>query len=230
MKLRLITIRQRYSEKSDQELIDLVVQHGDEDAVLYLLYDRYSRSIKAWVWQCFNSDFYLEDMRNSLYIHLKGKKSNWQPLGTFRNESSFETWLKTVSIRLFLDKRDDMLGMGISKNSDINVVRVGDDVVPEPKEEYKLSDYERMVMTMEAISRLKNDDYRFVLIKELEKYNHKEIAQMLREKDEHNNVVRKYNGQVVKPNAAYVNMIKGRAIKEVKLIVEQVKKEWYECK
>ena len=85
-------------------------------------------------------------------------------------------------------------------------------------------------MSSESISRLKNDDYRFVIIKELEKYNHEEIAMLLREKDKANNVTRRYRGQITLPTASYIDMIKGRAINELKIIIVQIKKEWYDSK
>ena len=35
------------------------------------------------------------------------------------------------------------------------------------------------------------------------------------------------NGKEVIPTAEYVHMIKGRALKRVKAIIEQIKEEWY---
>lgn len=83
---------------------------------------------------------------------------------------------------------------------------------------------------MEAINRLENDDYRFILIKELEGYNHKEIAEMMVAKRKKENKVTFYDGKIVVPDAHYVDMNKARALKEVKAIVEQIKKDWYENK
>ena len=82
-------------------------------------------------------------------------------------------------------------------------------------------------MTLEAIQRLKNDDYRFVLIKELMGYNHKEIAVMLAKKRMIENRHSTYRGSEVTPDAHYVDMIKGRALREVKMIVQHIKCEWY---
>ena len=82
-------------------------------------------------------------------------------------------------------------------------------------------------MILEAISRLENDDYRFILVKELEGYDHKEIAEMLVAKRKKENKVSFYRGKIVVPDAHYVDMTKAKAIREVKTIVEQIKKEWY---
>lgn len=86
---------------------------------------------------------------------------------------------------------------------------------------------DRLVILMEAINRLKNMDYRFILIKELEGYNHEEIAKMLALKRKKDKKETFYKGKLVVPNAHYVDMNKARALKEVKLIVEQIKVEWY---
>lgn len=39
-----------------------------------------------------------------------------------------------------------------------------------------------------------------------------------------------YKGKIVVPDAHYVDMNKARALREVKAIVEQIKKDWYENK
>ena len=74
---------------------------------------------------------------------------------------------------------------------------------------------------------LKNDEYRLILIKELEGYNHKEIAKMIEEKRKRENKVKHYGGEITTPNAAYVDQAKAKALKEVIIYVEQIKKEWY---
>ena len=44
------------------------------------------------------------------------------------------------------------------------------------------------------------------------------------------NKVTFYKGKIVVPDAHYVDMNKARALREVKAIVEQIKKDWYENK
>lgn len=81
---------------------------------------------------------------------------------------------------------------------------------------------------MEAINRLENEDYRFILIKELEGYKPKEIAQLLGKKRiDEARLKRRSDGSSITPTTDYVYMIKNRAVKEVKVIVQQVRKEWY---
>ena len=103
-----------------------------------------------------------------------------------------------------------------------------DKPMPEPKPEPHKDD--RMVMLMEAITKLKNDEYRLIMLKDLEGFNHEEIAVMIEEKRKKENKVKTYRGEVVVPNAQYVDMIKARAIKELKPIVKQIEKEWYGIK
>ena len=107
------------------------------------------------------------------------------------------------------------------------MVNGGDKPLPEPEPEVG---NQKLVMLMEAINRLENDDYRFILIKELEGYNHKEIAEMMVAKRKKENKVTFYDGKIVVPDAHYVDTNKARALKEVKAIVEQIKKDWYENK
>ena len=209
---------------TDKEIVDLIIA-GNEEAMLYLLYDRYENDLKFYAWRYYDSLAYLEDLINYLYIQFKGKKGDWQPLKSFQWKCKFRTWFCSVASHLFLEKRDELIGLGGkdgSKGTD-----GGDKPLPEPKPE---PENQKLVMLMEAINRLENDDYRFILIKELEGYNHKEIAEMMVVKRKTENKVTFYKGKIVVPDAHYVDMNKARALREVKAIVEQIKKDWYENK
>lgn len=209
---------------TDKDIVDLIIA-GNEEAMLYLLYDRYENDLKFYAWRYYDSLAYLEDLINYLYIQFKGKNSDWQPLKSFQWKCKFRTWFCSVASHLFLEKRDELIGLGGkdgSKGTD-----GGDKPIPEPTPE---PENQKLVMLMEAINRLENDDYRFILIKELEGYNHKEIAEMMVAKRKKENKVTFYKGKIVVPDAHYVDMNKARAIREVKAIVEQIKKDWYENK
>lgn len=205
---------------TDEEIVDLIIA-GNEEAMLYLLYDRYENDLKFYAWRYYDSLTYLEDLTNYLYIQFKGKKGDWQPLKSFQWKCKFRTWFCSVASHLFLEKRDELIGSG---GKDVSIeINGGDRPVPEPENQ-------KLVMLMEAINRLENDDYRFILIKELEGYSHKEIAEMMVAKRKKDNRVTFYKGKIVVPDAHYVDMNKSRAIKDVKAIVEQIKKDWYENK
>ena len=209
---------------TDKEIVDLIIA-GNEEAMLYLLYDRHENDLKFYAWRYYDSLAYLEDLINYLYIQFKGKKGDWQPLKSFQWKCKFRTWFCSVASHLFLEKRDELIGLGGkdgSKGTD-----GGDKPILEPTPE---PENQKLVMLMEAINRLENDDYRFILIKELEGYNHKEIAEMMVAKRKKENKVTFYKGKIVVPDAHYVDMNKARALREVKAIVEQIKKDWYENK
>ena len=209
---------------TDKDIVDLIIA-GNEEAMLYLLYDRYENDLKFYAWRYYDSLVYLEDLINYLYIQFKGKNGDWQPLKSFQWKCKFRTWFCSVASHLFLEKRDELIGLGGKGGS--KVTDGGDKPLPEPKPE---PENPKLVMLMEAINRLENDDYRFILIKELEGYNHKEIAEMMVAKRKKENKVTFYNGRIVVPDAHYVDMNKARALREVKAIVEQIKKDWYENK
>lgn len=208
----------KYSELPDKEIVDLIIA-GNEEAMLYLLYDRYENDLKFYAWRYYDSLAYLEDLINYLYIQFKGKKGDWQPLKSFQWKCKFRTWFCSVASHLFLEKRDELIGLGGKDGS--NGTDGGDKPIPEPTPE---PENQKLVMLMEAINRLENDDYRFILIKELEGYNHKEIAEMMVAKRKKENKVTFYKGKIVIPDAHYVDMNKARALREVKAIVEQIKK------
>lgn len=209
---------------TDKDIVDLIIA-GNEEAMLYLLYDRYENDLKFYAWRYYDSLAYLEDLINYLYIQFKGKKGDWQPLKSFQWKCKFRTWFCSVASHLFLEKRDELIGLGGKDGS--KGIDGGDKPIPEPTPE---PENQKLVMLMEAINRLENDDYRFILIKELEGYNHKEIAEMMVAKRKKNNKVTFYKGKIVVPDAHYVDMNKARALREVKAIVEQIKKDWYENK
>lgn len=217
-------LHKSYRDMTDKEIVDLIIA-GNEEAMLYLLYDRYENDLKFYAWRYYDSLVYLEDLINYLYIQFKGKKGDWQPLKSFQWKCKFRTWFCSVASHLFLEKRDELIGLGGKDGS--KGIDGGDKPIPEPTPE---PENQKLVMLMEAINRLENDDYRFILIKELEGYNHKEIAEMMVAKRKKENKVTFYKGKIVVPDAHYVDMNKARALREVKTIVEKIKKDWYENK
>lgn len=216
-----LSLYEACSGMADNEIIDLIVS-GNEEAVLYLLYDRYENDLKFYAWKYFNSLAYLDDLRNDLYILLKGKNADWQPLKSFRKESIFRTWFCRVASNLFWAKRKKMIDSG---NKEISIDgKDGNKLLSEPLLE---PENKNLVMLMEAINRLKDEDSRLILIKELEGYNHAEIAEILDAKWKAKGNVKIYKGKVVVPDGDYISMRKSRILREeVKVIVEQIKKEW----
>lgn len=203
---------------TDKELVDLVINNNKE-AILYLLYDRYYNDLKYYAYE-YNCLDYLDELINHLYLHLRGNDLEWRRLKNFQWKSSFRTYLSSIASDQFLKYRKKMIDSIIS-----NVNKRGEDNGQNPTNDP--DEDVRKVWVLEAIAKLRNDEYRLILIKELEGFNHKEIAKMIEEKRKRENKVATYKHEIVVPNAHYVDMIKARAVKEVRIIVEQIKKEWY---
>lgn len=211
-----------FSDMTDQEIVEMILR-GHDEAVLYLIRYRYIDDVRYYVWKYYGSLVYLDDIIACLYIQLCGKNGDWAPLRSFKWTSKFRTWFSSVVSHLCLDKRRELIDWGDHAASIL--VDGGDSPLPEPEQE---APNEELLMLLEAISRLENDVYRFIIVKELEGYNHKEIATMLAMKRELENKVTFYNGKKVVPNARYVDMNKARALEELKALIPQIKKEWYE--
>lgn len=226
--MKLFSKHNKFDDMSDKDIVEYIKQTGDDNAVVHLLYHRFANDIKSWVWRFFKSYEDYDDLVSCLFIQLKGKKNYWQSFRNFRWECPLRNWLRRIAFNLFDEKRKELIYLGRINKSN-NVVSVDDDGKIEIGNPVDIKNNELLVITMEAISRLGNEDYRFIFIKELQGYSHRDIAAMFIEKDRLSNKVRKYNGKVTLPDEHYINMLKGRAKKEIKILIEQIKKEWYEC-
>lgn len=209
------TMGHNFELLNEQQIVTLITE-GNEEAMLYLLYDKYAKDLEFFAWQYYHTTAYLDDLTNALYIHLKGSNGDWAPLKGFQWRCSLRTWFCSVASHLFQKKRRELIGLPHAEYS-IDTKRVENAMYE--------NDNIKLVILMEAINRLQNDDHRFILIKELEGYNHTEIAQMLAAKRIAENRTSSYKGKQVVPDAHYVDMNKARALKEVKVIVEQLKQE-----
>lgn len=207
----------------DKKLV-LMILDGNEDAGVHFVYVRYDKDIDYQILRYYDDLRFKDDLTNYLYIQIKGSNGDWSPLRSFQWRCSLRTWFNSVASHLFLEKKKVLIGLGdVSTSIDTPEGETyAGRLVQDEKKNAKL------VMLMEAINRLKNEDYRFILLKEIEGYSAKEIAQLLGKKRiEENRVKKRPSGALITPNADYVYMIKNRALKDVKVIVEQVRKEWY---
>lgn len=207
----------------DKKLV-LMILDGNEDAGVHFVYVRYDKDIDYQILRYYDDLRFKDDLTNYLYIQIKGSNGDWSPLRSFQWRCSLRTWFNSVASHLFLEKKKVLIGLGdVSTSIDTSEGETyAGRLVQDEKKNTKL------VMLMEAINRLKNEDYRFILLKEIEGYSAKEIAQLLGKKRiEENRVKKRPSGALITPNADYVYMIKNRALKDVKVIVEQVRKEWY---
>lgn len=207
----------------DKKLVSLILE-GNEEAGIHLVYVKYDKDIDYHILRYYDNLRYKDDLTNYLYIQVKGSKGDWKPLRSFQWRCSLRTWFSSVASHLFLEKKKELIGLGdVSTSIDTPegetfAKRIVQDVNKNAK----------LVMLMEAINRLDNEDYRFILIKELEGYSAKEIAQLLGQKRiDEDRLKKRSDGSSIVPTADYVYMIKNRAIKDVKILVEQVRKDWY---
>lgn len=214
-----------YSMISDKELVALIVDKRNEEAAMFLIYNKYEKDLRYYAMRYYDSLEYLDELSDEVYIQLKGKNVDWTPLRSFQWRCSFRTWFCSTVSHLFFQKRKELIDLGDYSDS----IETDEDGrpctdLPAPEE----NNYEKVIL-LEAIGRLENGDYRFILIKELEGYNPSEIAQMLTQKRIAENRLRKRptTGADIIPNAGYIYMIKMRALKEVKQLIEIIKTEWY---
>jgi len=214
-----------YENMSDKDILDLITnnEEGGAEGVAYLLYNRSIETLKYNVWRCFDSLELLDELINGLYIYIS--ENDWHYLRGFRLDSSFTTWISKVSRTFFLSERKKMIAYA-EKNIYIDGSGKNDDSVIFEKEDTDVDKSMYRVIMMEAISKLKNKDYRFIIIKTLQGYKSEDIAKMLTAKDKEEGIVRMYRAKEVKLDADYVNMTRKRAMEEVKKIAKQIEKEW----
>lgn len=151
-------MEKEYSELTDKELITLVMDDNKE-AVLYLLYDRYYRDLEYYA-RKYNCLDYLDELINHLYLHLRGNDSDWRILRNFQWKCKFRTYLSSIASDQFLKYRKKMIDpifSNVNKSDYGKGTASVDGIYDEDI---------RKVMLMEAISRLKNEEYRLILIKE----------------------------------------------------------------
>lgn len=219
----MIPIAINYTTLPDKKLVALILD-GNEDAGMHLVYVKYDKDIDYHILRYYDNLLFKDDLTNYLYIQVKGTKGDWSPLRSFQWRCTLRTWFNSVASHLFLEKKKELIGLGnISTSIDTpEGANVAKRIIQDENKNANL------VMLMEAINRLENEDYRFILIKELEGYKPKEIAQLLgKMRIDEARLKKRSDGSSITPTADYVYMIKNRAVKEVKVIVEQVRKEWY---
>jgi RNA polymerase sigma factor (sigma-70 family) len=207
----------------DKRLVAIVLE-GNEEAGIFLVYVRFDKDIDFYVLRYYNDIRYKEDLTNDLYLHVRGKDGDWKPLRTFKWQCSLRTWFSSVISNLFLEKKKQLIDLGdVSTSID---TPEGEVIAKRFKQDERNNT--QLVMLTEAINRLKNDEYRFILFKEIEGYTPKEIAKLLEDKRiQENRVKIRPDGRVITPTADYVYMVKAKALKEVKALVSEIKEEWY---
>lgn len=204
----------KYSLLSDKEIVDQILL-GNEEVVLYLLYDKYAKDIRFFAWKYFETLDIVDELITDLYLYLRGEKLDWAKFRTFTFRSKMRTWMSSIISNFCQEKRKKMIDEANKAESiDINrYIAMGAKEALDP----------RIPIMLEAINKLKNEEYRLILIKDLEGYSHADIAKMIIEKRKREGKQRMYNGKLVVPDAHSVDCDKARAIIELRKIMQQIK-------
>lgn len=220
-----IAYQYNYNSIDDRKLVELILD-GNEEALLYLIFDRYSPLLKKLCVRYYGDLYFLEQLQTELLILLKTK--DFHALRGFGWRSSFGTWLGVVAGNLFIKKMPELIGISkfavsIGEDGDNNEVNPSE---PESPHENDI----HMVLLIEAIHLLEDKDMRYILLREFDGYKPKEIAKQLENyrRREGRLKSKKVNGESIDilPTAEYVHMLKGRAKDEIRVIIKELKKEF----
>lgn len=219
-----LIFKHKYIDLTDKEIVTKVITLPyNEEAATYLLYDRYSPKFRKLCRDIYNNLDWYDDCVDDLFDYLKGKELDWNKLRTFEWRCHFSTWIGTTARHRFIEIKPFLIGkienpLSIDDDESENTpVQLPDGGIEEYEER------ERKVILMEAISLLKDEDQKFVIIKRLQGYNSKEIAALLQERWAKHGIV-KYNNkkQVVIPDVAYVDVRTQRAKENLKIIIKKL--------
>lgn len=217
----------KYKDLSDNELVDLILQTGNEEAMLFIIFDKYNPLLKKLCKRYYDTLFYYEELQTELFIYFKA--NDWHVLRSFGWKSSFGTWFGKVAGSLFIKKMPELIDLEKYKVSIGEDSGNGEVNIPEPMPS---SGYDmNMVILIEAIHQLDDKDQRFILLREFDGYGPKEIAKQLedyrrREGRLKNRKTKDGHTEEIIPTAEYIHMLKGRAKDNLRIVVNELKKEY----
>ena len=203
-----LTFHNNYKEESDKEIVEKIITVPyNEEAAAYLLYNRYDPLLFKLYRKIFDKNLsWYDDCLGDLFDYLKGKNQDWNKLRTFEWRCNFGPWLGRTANNRFLEIKPYLIGkiqnsISIDDDEDRTPVQLPDNGV---------EDYEQLqkkIMLLEAIGMLKDPDQKFVILKRLQGYNSKEIAELLTKAWEKHGV-KKYDnkGNLVVPTSGYVDV------------------------
>ena len=202
--------RTDYSNLDEKQLVEMILTppHNEEVAA-FLLFNKYDNLLHGVYHYVTSSKGWYDDCVTELFIYLRGNEDNkWHALATFEWRSSLGKWLWGVAKNNFIATLRKLIEKG---QTDITILQMPDNGA----EVYE--DKELRILLIEAISQLKDEDERFVILKRLEGYNSKEIAALMKKKWETKHFV-KYNhaGDIVIPSVGYVDVKTQKAKKHLR--------------
>lgn len=211
-----------YSELNDKEIVNKIINKPyNEEAAAYLIYNRYDPLLHKLYREIYDKDpSWYEDCLGDLFGFLKGKERDWNKLRTFQWRSKFGAWLSSTARHRFIEIKPYLIG---KIENPLSIDDTDGDKAPVQLPENGGEEYERLerkILLMEAVGMLKDPDQKFVILKRLQGYNSKEIAELMK-KSWAKHGIKKYDnkGNLVVPTSGYVDVRTQRAKENLKGII-----------
>ena len=155
-----------FKSLSDKELLEAVM-NNDEDAIEYLLFYRCDKLFSFIIRRTFSSNVKKEELITEFYLFLH--KNGWEKLRRFKFLSSLDTWLSTVLVRFFDEKKKDVAA------TDDKAVLLDENIVEYEEDNAHLMHFE----LLDAINSIENARYKYVLLSEWKGMKSDEIARSM---------------------------------------------------
>ncbi len=155
-----------FKSLSDRELLEAVM-NNDEDAIEYLLFYRCDKLFSFIIRHSFASNVKKEELITEFYLFLH--KKGWEKLRKFNFMSSLDTWLSTVLVRFFDERKKEVAA------TDDKAVLLDENIVELEDGNAHLLRFE----LLDAINSIENARYRYVLLSEWKGMKADEIARSM---------------------------------------------------
>lgn len=155
-----------FKSLSDKELLEAVM-NDDEDAIEYLLFYRCDKLFSFIIRRTFSSNVKKEELITEFYLFLH--KNGWSKLKKFNFLSSLDTWLSTVLVRFFDEKKKNVA------TTDDKAVLLDENIVEYEEDNAHLMHFE----LLDAINSIENARYKYVLLSEWKGMKSDEIARSM---------------------------------------------------
>lgn len=210
-------VKHDYSKLTVKEIVDKIINLPyDEDAAVYLIQTKYDPLCHSVYLRTLANDLSFSDFQNELFLHLKGKKLDWQPLRSFRWKGTFGSWLGKTAYYLSIDLKNKWLQNGNYVSLGNGGVTIGGPTVDGEK---VIERRNRLVLLHEAILKLDNSDQRFVVVRRMKGYTSKEIAEKLQNYWKQKGIIRYNNkNERIIPDSGYIDNLFKRGFDKVSKI------------
>ena len=223
-----LKFQNNYAELNDKEIVNKIINKPyNEEAAAYLIYNRYDPLLHKLYREIYvNDPSWYEDCLGDLFDYLKGKEQDWHKLRTIEWRSKFGPWLSRTARNRFIEIKPYLIG---KIENPLSIDDTDGDKAPVQLPDYGEEEYERLeqkILLLEAIGMLSDSDQRFVILKRLQGYNSKEIAELLK-KSWAKHGIKKYDnkGNLVIPTSGYVDVRTQRAKENLKEIIVKLLKK-----